>query len=593
MRLTTGMRVTIVTALVAGGAAALPPAVADAATLTATLVATTNTGAWATPSPDPSGISYDAARQRLVLSDSEVDEMPLYKGTNVFFSTLKGVPQSPVGWTTEPWSYEPAGISFVSSSLTLISDDDQDKIFFVSTGANGVPGSATPPSFSTRPTNGDPEDVTLDTDATANGHILIIDGHNNDFHDYSAGPNGRFDGVAPAGDDVRLTFDVGQFGALDPEGIKYYPGRNTVLVLDSGSKKVYELDRQGRLLNSIDISAAKPKSAAGITLAPPSNGGSGLNFYISDRGVDNNTNAAENDGRFYEMAVNLPPIGNGPPPNSAPAVNAGANQSVTLADGASLAGTVTDDGLPTPPGSTTSAWSKVSGPGTVTFANGSATSTTATFGAAGTYVLRLTANDGALSASSDVTVTVAAAGGGGGKGVVDVPVKVGTDDAEEKPTGGMRPASGNLNMTTDGTVVQTVGLRFAAVPVPAGATITRAYVQFQVDTVSTAATSLTIAGQAADNPPTFGTVSKDISSRPRTSATVPWNPAPWPTAKARGVDQQTPNLSAVVQQIVSRGGWANGQAIVLVITGTGARNAEAFEGGAAKAPVLHIEYTTP
>src|SRR3989475_1825924 len=91
-----------------------------------------------------------------------------------------------------------------------------------------------------------------------------------------------------------------------------------------------------------------------------------------------------------------------PPPNQAPAVSAGSNQTITLPASASLTGTAADDGLPT--GSTlTVTWSKFSGPGTVTFANVNALSTTASFSAAGTYVLRLTGSDGALSSTADVT----------------------------------------------------------------------------------------------------------------------------------------------------------------------------------------------
>jgi hypothetical protein len=93
--------------------------------------------------------------------------------------------------------------------------------------------------------------------------------------------------------------------------------------------------------------------------------------------------------------------------NQAPSVNAGTDQTITLPNTAPLSGTVTDDGLPASPGEVTITWSKVSGPGTVTFANPSAASTTATFSQAGVYVLRLTATDGALSRSSDLTVTVA------------------------------------------------------------------------------------------------------------------------------------------------------------------------------------------
>ena len=82
-------------------------------------------------------------------------------------------------------------------------------------------------------------------------------------------------------------------------------------------------------------------------------------------------------------------------PNTAPVVNAGADQAVALPAAAALNGTATDDGLPGVGLTTT--WSKVSGPGTVTFGNASALITTASFSVAGTYVLRLTASDGLLS----------------------------------------------------------------------------------------------------------------------------------------------------------------------------------------------------
>src|SRR6185295_17200053 len=97
-----------------------------------------------------------------------------------------------------------------------------------------------------------------------------------------------------------------------------------------------------------------------------------------------------------------------PPANLAPIVNAGPDFTITLPSGITLAGSATDDGLPT--GSTlTRNWSKVSGPGTVTFGNAAALNSTANFSAAGTYTLRLTANDSLLSTSDDVVFIVNAA----------------------------------------------------------------------------------------------------------------------------------------------------------------------------------------
>lgn len=100
-----------------------------------------------------------------------------------------------------------------------------------------------------------------------------------------------------------------------------------------------------------------------------------------------------------------PGTGGTTPTNAAPTVSAGPDSALTLPAAANLDGTVSDDGLPT--GSSVSqSWSKASGPGAVTFGSPNALDTTADFSEAGTYVLRLTATDGAASRSDEVTVTV-------------------------------------------------------------------------------------------------------------------------------------------------------------------------------------------
>ncbi|MET0623972.1 MAG: DUF6531 domain-containing protein, partial [Pyrinomonadaceae bacterium] len=92
--------------------------------------------------------------------------------------------------------------------------------------------------------------------------------------------------------------------------------------------------------------------------------------------------------------------------NRAPVVNAGADQSITPpSSSVTLSGTVTDDGLPSGAPLTT-VWTKVSGPGAVTFGNAGQRATTATFGQPGVYVLRLTASDTLLTGSDDVTVSL-------------------------------------------------------------------------------------------------------------------------------------------------------------------------------------------
>lgn len=91
--------------------------------------------------------------------------------------------------------------------------------------------------------------------------------------------------------------------------------------------------------------------------------------------------------------------------NGLPVVNAGYNQSISFPGTATLFGTVSDDGQPVG-GSITLSWTKVSGPGTVSFGSPTSALTTATFSSEGDYVLRLTASDSGGSASSDVSVGV-------------------------------------------------------------------------------------------------------------------------------------------------------------------------------------------
>jgi hypothetical protein len=91
--------------------------------------------------------------------------------------------------------------------------------------------------------------------------------------------------------------------------------------------------------------------------------------------------------------------------NQAPVVSAGPDRVATLPDSLALAGSADDDHYPF--GSAlTCAWSRVSGPGPVTFEPAASPQTTATFAADGAYLLRLSCSDGALSASDDVAVTV-------------------------------------------------------------------------------------------------------------------------------------------------------------------------------------------
>ncbi len=91
--------------------------------------------------------------------------------------------------------------------------------------------------------------------------------------------------------------------------------------------------------------------------------------------------------------------------NQPPTADAGPDQEITLPSSAQLNGTATDDGLPR--GSTLETfWSFVSGPSPVIFPDATVLNAIAIFTVPGTYVLRLTASDGKLSASDELTIVV-------------------------------------------------------------------------------------------------------------------------------------------------------------------------------------------
>ncbi|NJL48606.1 MAG: hypothetical protein HC929_15390 [Leptolyngbyaceae cyanobacterium SM2_5_2] len=90
--------------------------------------------------------------------------------------------------------------------------------------------------------------------------------------------------------------------------------------------------------------------------------------------------------------------------NHAPIITLAESMVVQLPDRARLTAQV-DSGLGSPQqGRLTLRWSQLSGPGTVSFNEATLANPTAQFSTSGTYVLRLTANNGQLTTVADITV---------------------------------------------------------------------------------------------------------------------------------------------------------------------------------------------
>ena len=176
---------------------------------------------------------------------------------------------------------------------------------------------------------------------------------------------------------------------------------------------------------------------------------------------------------------------------------------------------------------------------------------------------------------------------------LNIRVNKGNDDVEEDSAGVISTDSSDLELIYDHNA-QVIGIRFTGVTIPQGAMITNAYIQFKVDETSSSTVKLNIAAEASPNASAFTTAARNVSTRPRTSSSVSWTPTSWPKADEMGTAQQTPNLKSIIQEIVSLPKWTSGNSIVMIITGSGGKRvAESYEGNAAGAPLLHIEYSMP
>jgi hypothetical protein len=186
------------------------------------------------------------------------------------------------------------------------------------------------------------------------------------------------------------------------------------------------------------------------------------------------------------------------------------------------------------------------------------------------------------------------------------------DDAEEyasdvggETVGQVYNNSSDLELVFD-SENQYVGLIFRGVQIPVGATVTNAYVQFTVDAISAgttdAALTLEIYGAKVTNVATGvfdEAVPFAISSQPATTATVQWSPGPSVAEGDAGANEQTADLSPIINEIIAQPGWAPGNALMIIIKWTGDQNSteninremESCPPDGTAAPVLWVTYS--
>jgi len=168
------------------------------------------------------------------------------------------------------------------------------------------------------------------------------------------------------------------------------------------------------------------------------------------------------------------------------------------------------------------------------------------------------------------------------------------DDAEEGTNGKVDLANEDLDLgqLSGFESAAKIGIRFDGIRVSKGKRIKQAYLKFtkEGNRAKSKPTKLTWRAELTPDAESFRKEPKNISSRKLTKSSVVWSPQPWDPKRNQDERPQTPDLSALVQEVIDQQEWKEGNAIVLIVSGTGERDAMSFDGGGKEdGPTLYIE----
>ncbi len=218
----------------------------------------------------------------------------------------------------------------------------------------------------------------------------------------------------------ELTLNTPGLGIHNRTWLYAWSANSYNLSFGIGSNANYATTNLSSLYNTADQNVSGHQYVAPVTYTDPSARPSGSSAIVSASGIETSYSG-------YSALVGLLPTGM----NQAPAVGAGSDQSCALGQTIALKGTASDDGLPYD--RLVYAWSKVSGPGDVTFSAPSRLSSTAAFAASGSYVLQLSVKDGALEGLAQINVTVATTSVGVNKAAGVIPTASSTYFSDWSP----------------------------------------------------------------------------------------------------------------------------------------------------------------
>lgn len=157
------------------------------------------------------------------------------------------------------------------------------------------------------------------------------------------------------------------------------------------------------------------------------------------------------------------------------------------------------------------------------------------------------------------------------------------DLAIELRNGDVQPENYGLEM---GEHQSLTGVYFDEVQLLQSAQVAKAYLQLTPAETDSQSTELEIQAELSVNPLPLKFERAELSRRPRTIAIVKWRTGPWTTAS---MPERSPDLSPILQEVLSQTGWRAGSSLLLLIHGSGKRVAQLPNGVMRDAPRLYVE----
>jgi sugar lactone lactonase YvrE len=271
---------------------------------------------WATPSTDPTGLTYDPRSHKLWISDSEVDETGFWKGRNLFIANKMGALQKTRRLNKA--TVEPEGISWYPRGKSLfVADDDKNAIFRFGRGGDGKIGTRDDKVKklvnTLRYESGDAEGVTWHARRGKVDMLIWTDATTTKIYELKRGRDHRF---GTRDDVMKRQFAASQFAdprgrhLNDPNGVYFDRKTGHLFIVDSKKFFILETTLTGQFVQTINMPSCRDdpdcRGFSDLVFAPGTDG-SKRRLYLTDRGVDNDFDPNENDGRLYQVKlVNVP-----------------------------------------------------------------------------------------------------------------------------------------------------------------------------------------------------------------------------------------------------------------------------------------------